>query len=176
MIYTNSLHYQALQWLNLPTDNTKLFCAATIGTTQKKLGSRHGEIASLFARLIKLTVKDPRIPYPVKLAVIPSFRDELEQCEEGRYEDAFDARYRWDFDSIEGNEYEVVLNDFIGRYTTLIKIENDAEMVELYYALASGTIGIHRCTSANNMLDKIREYVLLIAPMTVEKWPCQTGR
>ena len=115
--------------------------------------------------------------YPVKLKSTSAFIQELEGCEYGRYEDACRLRESDDpEDQKEAKEdYGVVSVDFLGRYKSIIEVRTDEEIVELYYALASGTIGIFRCTAANNILDKIRDQVREIDPEVVRVWPFQDG-
>lgn len=114
--------------------------------------------------------------YPVSFRVSRAFLSELYMCESGRHEDAQRAREEGDEESIRENNYELVACDFLDRYKTIIRIENDAELVELYYALASGTIGVMGYTrAANNLLDKIRDRVREVNPKMVEDWPFQNG-
>ena len=113
--------------------------------------------------------------YPMKIKCGKRFLEELLGCESGRHEDAEGAREAGDIESIEGNDYETVFCDFGWRHSTQVELRNDEELVEYYYALASGTIGLYACRAANTQLDKIREYVLEVSPRTVKIWPCQNG-
>ena len=113
--------------------------------------------------------------YPCLIEVDPEFLQELYQCEYGRYEDAISAREADDEESIIGNDYQVVACDFLNRHRTMIEIQSDAELHELYYACASGTIGSRGyAKEANRILDKIRDTVRNIDPTLVEMWPNQS--
>jgi len=105
--------------------------------------------------------------YPLKIKSSADFINELAGCETGRYEDACIARDENDVESIKDNDYDCVLCDFITRHKTLIEVRNDTELCELYYALASGTIGILRGSTAKLMRDKIRDKVKEIDPALV---------
>lgn len=113
------------------------------------------------------------IHYPIKIKSTSKFIEELYHCEYGRYEDACNARKANDVELIEMNDYQVVACDFLGRWKSQVELRNDDELCELYYALASGTIGLYMCKTANTMLDVIRPYVLLVKPEIVERWPYQ---
>lgn len=114
--------------------------------------------------------------YPIKIRVGAEFLEELYQCEYGRYEDAQDARRRGNQKAIETNDYQVVACDFLDRWKTVIEVRNDAELRELYYACASGTIGVRGYTrQANRVLSKIRNRVRALDPKLVENWPRQDG-
>lgn len=114
--------------------------------------------------------------YPAKFKASKAFIEELESCEMGRYEDAMLARENNDEEDIRLSSYECVLGDFIGRHKTMIEVRNDAELVELYYALASGLIGVRgRAAKANRILDMIRDDVQKINPEIVRMFPYQTG-
>ncbi len=129
------------------------------------------------------------IAYPIKLKSSNRFIDELYGCEYGRYEDALGHRFddlkaqgrtdlHWNDREVADHreaEYGVVFVDFYDRYKTLIEVRTDDELTELYYALASGTIGLYACTAANNLMDKIRDRVREIAPDLVRQWPYQNG-
>lgn len=114
--------------------------------------------------------------YPIKIKVRPEFLEELYQSEYGRYEDAQNARRRGDQENIEANNYQVVACDFLDRWKTQIEVRNDAELHELYYACASGTIGVNGYTrAANAVLNRIRDKVREIDPNLVEMFPYQNG-
>lgn len=114
--------------------------------------------------------------YPLKLKASRQFIEELASAENGRYEDAMVAREKGDTEEIEACDYDCVLGDFIDRHKTVIEVRNDRELCELYYALASGLIGVHGyARAANNMLDKIRDRVREIDPDLVRVWPLQLG-
>ena len=111
--------------------------------------------------------------YPIKLKTSAKFLEELYHCEYGRFEDATNAREANDQEAIEGNNYELVFCDFAGRHKTVIEIQNDAELCETWYALASGTIGLYCCKHANTLMDQIREKVTEVKPELVKQWPNQ---
>lgn len=114
--------------------------------------------------------------YPIKLKSSSNFIQEFYSCEYGRYEDAQNAREAGDQELIETNDYQVVACDFLERHKSVIEVRNDAELRELYYALASGTIGYRgRTAHANTLLDQIRERVQAIDPELVKQWPEQSG-
>jgi len=114
--------------------------------------------------------------YPIKIKVSKKFLEELYYCEYGRYEDAQSARNAKDQEEIEVNHYEVVACDFLGRWKTQIEIRDDMELAELYYACASGTIGVvGYARQANRILNQIRDRVLIIDPNLVEVFPYQDG-
>ncbi len=113
--------------------------------------------------------------YPIVLKVNSGFLSELHHCEYGRYEDAELARKAGDTDLIKANGYELVACDFLDKFKTQIQIGNKEELCELYYALASGTIGLYHCQAANNLLDKIRPTVKEVNPELVLQWPHQSG-
>ena len=115
--------------------------------------------------------------YPIKLNSSSAFIQELEGCEYGRYEDACSKRESSDpEDRKEAKEdYGVVVVDFLSRHKTVIEVRNDDEIVELYYALGSGTIGLYRCKAANTIMDMIRDRVRAIDPEVVRVWPFQNG-
>jgi len=116
------------------------------------------------------------IDYPVKVKATPKFIEELNNCEFGRFEDAQLARENKDAELIEANNYETVLCDFGARFKTMLVARNDAELCEIYYACASGTIGVNGFTiGANKVLDAIREQVRLIDPTIVKRFPNQNG-
>lgn len=120
--------------------------------------------------------KNDAIDFPVRVKVSTKFIEELNNCEHGRSEDAQLAREAGDKELIETNNYETVFCDFGERYRTLIECRNDAELCELYYACASGTIGVNGYTKqANRVLDTIREKVTLIDPTIVKRFPNQSG-
>lgn len=108
--------------------------------------------------------------YPIKFDVGRDYLTELYYCEEGRYEDAQNARKAGDEETIVANNYQLVLCDFLDRYKTIIEIRNDAELVEFYYALVSGTIGLRRLTKTNRLLGLIADDVQRIAPEQVARW------
>lgn len=125
--------------------------------------------------------------YPIKVKASAAFIQELAACESGRHEDAEAAREKAASDDpaiaadgradIEANDYQLVLCDFIERHRTLIEVRSDAELCELWYALASGTIGVNgHARTANRILDELRGEVRMINPGLVREWPCQTGR
>lgn len=116
--------------------------------------------------------------YPIKIRAHSSFIRELYDCEYGRYEDAQVAREANDQETIKANGYEVVACDFLLRRPTTIIIENDEELKALWYALASGTIGLYRptCRFANKVLDKLREKAMQVDPGMVKLWPYNSGR
>jgi hypothetical protein len=114
--------------------------------------------------------------YPIKLRAAPRFIEELYWCEHGRFEDAQAARAAGDQEAIEANDYQVVACDFLDRHKTLIEVRTDAELSELYYALASGTIGVcGHAAQANRLLNKIRDRTREIDPEIVALWPRQEG-
>lgn len=113
------------------------------------------------------------IEYPVKIKVPAKFLEEFYHCEYGRYEDAMNARVRGTPEDIKENNYECVCCDFLGRYKTQIEVQSDEEICELYYGLASGTIGLYACPTANTVLNKIRPMVESINPDVVKQWPFQ---
>lgn len=114
--------------------------------------------------------------YPVKTKVSSAFLTELNNCEFGRYEDAVNARSESDEELIRCNDYQTVFCDFGDRFKTVIECRNDAELCELYYACASGTIGVNGYTrQANKVLDNIREQVKKINPDIVKRLPYQDG-
>ncbi|MEG0868987.1 MAG: hypothetical protein RSG77_18310 [Hafnia sp.] len=112
--------------------------------------------------------------YPIKIKASARFIQELYGCEYGRYEDALAAREANDVELIDANDYAVVFCDFGDRWKTMIECRNDQELCELYYACASGTIGVVGFNrSANKVLDQIRDRVLVIDPKLVVDWPRQ---
>ena len=115
--------------------------------------------------------------YPAKFKVTKKFLEELEYAESGRHEDALRAREGdKELQGMMGDEYNLVLGDFIGRWKTQIEVRNDKELRELYYALASGLIGHFGFTKqANKILDMIRDDVQQYDPQLVKNWPYQTG-
>lgn len=114
--------------------------------------------------------------YPVKVKCTAAFLMELTSCELGRYNDAEQAREAGDKELISENGYGVVFCDFSSRWKTQIECRNDAELVELYYVCASGTIGLRGYSaSANRILDQIRERVATIDPEMVKRWRRQDG-
>lgn len=115
--------------------------------------------------------------YPIKIKVSKKFLEELEYAESGRHEDALRAREGdKEIQGMMDDDYDLVLNDFIGRFKSQIEVKTDRELVELYYALASGLIGHFGFTKqANKILDKIRPRVNEINPKLVKNWPYQTG-
>ena len=114
--------------------------------------------------------------YPVKIKVTPAFLQELLLCETGRQEDAEHARRINDQEAIKTNKYECVFGDFGDRWKTQIECRNDAELCELYYVCASGTIGLNGyAKTANKVLDQIRHQVLVIDSKLASKWKTQDG-
>ena len=114
--------------------------------------------------------------YPLKLKSSKEFIEELISAEYGRYEDACQARKENDIFFIKMNSYEVVAVDFLDRHKTIIEVRNDAEIKELYFALASGLIGIRgRARHANKLLDKIRSHVETLDPELVSRFRYQNG-
>jgi len=114
--------------------------------------------------------------YPLKIKAPKYFIEELKSAEYGRYEDACCAREKNDVELIEANNYDCVLVDFIDRWKTQIEVRNDQELCELYYALASGLIGLYGYSKkANQILDTIRPNVENIDPELVKFWPFQQG-
>jgi hypothetical protein len=114
--------------------------------------------------------------YPIKIKTSRAFIQELYSAEEGRYDDALNARKRNDVEAIKNNDYDVVACDFILRWKTQIEVRDDRELRELYYACASGMIGLYGYTrEANRILNKIRSRVKEIDPGLVDLFPYQTG-
>jgi len=111
--------------------------------------------------------------YPLKIKSNSKFIEELRGCEHGRYEDAIWARAHGEPGDVEAGDYECVVGDFIDRWKSQIEVRNEAELCELYYALASGTIGLYYCPHANTLLNQIRPIVDSINPALVEQWPVQ---
>lgn len=97
--------------------------------------------------------------YPLKFKATKEFIQELYECEHGRYEDAQWAREQDDVVLIETNNYQCVYGDFGQRHKTQIEVRNDAELLELHYALRTGTITIHKPTAARNLLHTIAPFV-----------------
>lgn len=119
---------------------------------------------------------DSDMSYPVKIKVTAAFLQELMSCETGRQEDAEYARLIDDQESIKANDYACVFNDFSDRWKTQIECRNDAELKELYYVCASGTIGLRGfCKTANRVLDQIREQVRAVDPALTNRWKFQDG-
>lgn len=126
--------------------------------------------------------------YPIKLKTNQPFIEELGMCEFGLYEDALNQR-REDLIQNQGisnpsteqieahreEHYGTVVVDFLDRHKSIIELRNDSELKGLWFALASGTIGLYRCTAANNMLDKFREQATIVDPELVRKWPFNNG-
>lgn len=111
------------------------------------------------------------IQYPVKIKVTSKFLENLMGCEDGRHSDAEAAREDGD------DSYGVVFNDFGNRHKKMIECRNNAELLELYYVCASGTIGVVGFTrTANRVLDEIREMVRTLDPQMVKDWPYQNGK
>lgn len=119
------------------------------------------------------------INYPVRIKVSKDFLEDLLSAESGRYEDAVAAREAGDDELIDGNDYSCVFGDFGERHKTLIECRNNAELAELYYVCASGTIGLregrNRGVTANRILDQIREMVASFDEKLVRLWPRQDG-
>lgn len=115
--------------------------------------------------------------YPIKIRVSAKFIEEMDGCEMGRYEDAERLRQSTDPEDVADVEenYKVVWIDFSGRYKTVVELRNDDELLEAYYAAASGTIGLYCKTAANNFLDKIRDKARELDPNLVRTWPYQNG-
>lgn len=114
--------------------------------------------------------------YPIKIKVRKEFLENLYHSEYGRYEDALDARKRGDQENIKVNNYQTVACDFLDRWRTQIEVKTDDELRELYYACASGTIGVNGyAREANRVLNKIRNRVRVFDPELVERWPRQDG-
>lgn len=119
---------------------------------------------------------DSDMSYPVKIKVTAAFLQELMSCETGRQEDAEYARLIDDQESIKSNDYACVFNDFSDRWKTQIECRNDAELCELYYVCASGTIGLRGYVkTANRVLDQIRDQVRAVDPKLVTRWKNQDG-
>jgi len=114
------------------------------------------------------------IKYPIMIKASEKFITELYYCE---YERCMELPYR------EDAQNECVVCDLLDRHNTQIEIRNDAELLELYYATASGVIDLFEYTtligiaatrfrlSANRLLDKIRPLVETIDPILVKRWP-----
>lgn len=116
------------------------------------------------------------IKYPVKVKVTAQFLEELWSCEQGRHQDAEEAREAGDQEAIKRCDYDCVFNDFSGRHKTVIECRNNKELAELYYVCASGTIGVRGFTrQANRVLDEIRDKVVSFDPDLVRQWPKQDG-
>lgn len=114
--------------------------------------------------------------YPVKIKVTAAFLTNLLGCESGRHQDAVCARESDDKEDIKANGYDCVFCDFGDRWKTQIECRNDAELKELYYVCASGTIGVVGYTrTANKVLDQIREQVRSIDSGLVQRWKRQDG-
>jgi len=108
--------------------------------------------------------------YPIKLKSSRPFIDEFEACEYGHYEDQLALRS-------EGEEEAEKLTsvEICERHKTVIEIRNDDELAEIYFSLASGTIGLYKCAHANRLLDQIRDRARQIDPDLVKTWPCNNG-
>ena len=112
--------------------------------------------------------------YPIKIKVSKAFLTELYECEFGRFEDAQIAREKDSAADIKANDYDLVFCDFGDRHKTVIECRNDAEVIELYYACASGTIGVNGYGfTANRVLDVIRARVRELNPQIVLRFPRQ---
>lgn len=116
---------------------------------------------------------EANIEYPIKLKTNAKFLEEFYHCEYGRYEDAMEARVRGTQEDIDANNYQCVCCDFLGRWKTQIEVRDDAELCELYYGLASGTIGLYACPHANTLLNIIHPFVEQVNPTVVAQWPRQ---
>lgn len=114
--------------------------------------------------------------YPVKIKVTAAFLQELLMCESGRHQDALHARENDDQGDIKANDYACVFGDFGERWKTQIECRTDAELKELYYVCASGTIGVVGYSkTATRVLDQIRDQVRAIDPKLVSTWKHQDG-
>jgi len=112
----------------------------------------------------------------MKFKATAKFISEFTYAESGRHEDAESTRAMGDVELIEMNNYGCVVGDFIGRWKTQIEVRNDQELVELYYGLASGLIGLFGFSKkANLILDVIRPKVVTLDPDLVVRWPFQNG-
>lgn len=117
--------------------------------------------------------------YPISVSCPPKFLEELYQCEYGRYEDALRARteanFTGDYRDVEANDYQLVFCDFGARHRSRIEMRDAAELAETWYALGSGTIGLHNCKRTNQIMDELRSIAERECPDAVKAWPRNTG-
>lgn len=112
------------------------------------------------------------VPVPVRVKVSAGFLAELCACEEGRYQDALWARAEGNTAEVLAvNDYQLVFNDFSGRFKTIIECRNIDEVAELYYVCKSGTIGVHGYKrTADRVAAEIRHLLVEHDPDLLNTW------
>ena len=93
--------------------------------------------------------------FPIKFKVSNKFLEELKLCEWGRYKDALHARETTTPEEVVKNRYDCVFNDFSDRFKTQIEVRNWAELKELRWVLATGTIDCHMYEATKNLYSKV---------------------
>lgn len=114
--------------------------------------------------------------YPIYLKVSPAALRELAACEEGAYSDAAHEQAMGRAPARDPKTHAHVVAD---RYSTQLRIDNDAEAVDMYYAVCSGTFQVtdekNFLHSACKIADWLRPIVERASPDTVKLWPCPNG-
>ncbi|WP_019024066.1 MULTISPECIES: hypothetical protein [unclassified Thioalkalivibrio] len=117
--------------------------------------------------------------YPLKIKASRVFIEELYEAEYGAFEDKQNdierAQRTGDWQGPFGDGFAMPsVCEFLGRWKTQIEVRNVLELEELYFALASGTIGVRGYAGqANRILDQIRPEVRARFPDLVKSWPRQ---
>ena len=107
--------------------------------------------------------------YPIRLKVSPAALSELAACEEGAYEDAVREFRRGNIGDRDPRTHAHVVAQ---RYKSQLRIDNDAEAVDMYYAVCSGTFQV---TEEKNFLHTARKIADWLRPI-VERVSLETAK
>ena len=113
---------------------------------------------------------------PVKIKTSKTFINELLSAENGRYEDALAFRENKGLDEVKEKGYDLTVPDFVGEHKTQIVIRNERQATELYWACATGVIGVrgyHK--QATRVMQTIKPIVEHVSPNLVKQYPYCDG-
>lgn len=105
--------------------------------------------------------------FPVKIKATKLFIEEFQADEEGSYDDMSS-----DFEKGQLTEIPLENHTFnvLGRHKTVIRIENDIELADIYYRLGSGLTRERFERTCERIQGELRELAEAYCPETFNNW------
>ncbi len=111
--------------------------------------------------------------YPIRLKVSSAAMEELQASECGSYESVTESIERGEGD--QGRPLESHVHTVTERFATILEIRNDAEAIDAYYAVCSGTFQLSHYRIACRIADALRDVVTAVDPKTTRQWSAPSG-
>lgn len=111
--------------------------------------------------------------YPIILKMSTVALRELAESEEGSFSDSLTDSENGLTPDREPRAHAYMI---ASRLKTRLAIFNDAEAIDVYYAVCSGTFQLTHYRAAVRIADWLRPVVARVSPKTVIRWPAPSGR